>query len=465
MRPDPSRSAAPPHSIEAEQALIGSLLIDSTAWAPICSAVSSTDLYRPDHLAIFEAIAALAARGETHDVVTVADRLERTGKLEAVGGLAYLSRLARETPSAANVRAYAQVVRDRAALRSLDSFADELRRMVMDSRGQAADELMAEASRRLLELQTSRRRGKGLVASEHLVRDLIDDLDQRRDHQKGLHIGLEDFDRITGGLEAGDLVVLAARPGMGKTSLLVTAGAEVAKATPVAIFSAEMPAQQLMRRCVALVGQVSQNRLRRAEQLTDSDWEAIGSAASTVGQLRVWVDDTPAPALTHIRAETFALKARSGLGLVLVDYVQLVQGAGANRYEQLRDVAYGLKALAKDLAVPIVILAQLNRGVEQRDRDKRPRLSDLRDSGAIEEAADIVGLLYAEGYYNPGFEMPDVLECQIAKNRNGERGECLWSFCGEYSLVTVLQEAARAQYRRLREQQSASNRRQASDDL
>ncbi len=453
----------PPHSVEAEQALLGALLIDGAAWSTVAGVVRSGDLYRPDHQIIFEAITALASRGHAHDVVTVASALERTRHLEGAGGLAYLSSLARDTPTAANVCAYAQVVRDRATLRALATLAGELERLVADSRGRSADELMGEAARRLLELQTSARVGKGLVPSEDLVRELIDDLDRRRDHQVGLTIGLEDFDRLTGGLEPGDLVVIAARPGMGKTSLLVTVSAEIAKASPAAVFSAEMPAQQLMRRCVALLGRISQTRLRRARELTDADWSAICPAAASVGQLKLWIDDTPLPALTHIRAEAFALKARAGLGIILVDYVQLVAGAGANRYEQLRDVAYGLKALAKDLAVPIIVLAQLNRAVETRDRNKRPHLSDLRDSGAIEEAADIVGLLYAEGYYNLDFEMPDVIECAIAKNRNGERGECLWSFCGDHSRMTVLEEGSRAQYRRLRA--AKQHRGGGSDDL
>jgi len=309
------------------------------------------------------------------------------------------------------VRAYAQVVRDQSTLRSLGSFAS--------------------------------------------------DLERRRDAQVGLSIGLEDFDAITGGLEPGDLVVIAARPGMGKTSLLVTIEAEVAKGSPAAVFSAEMPAQQLTRWSVALLGRVSQTRLRHARELTDADWSAIWSAAASVGQLKLWIDDTPLPPLTHIRAEAFALKAQAGLGVILIDYVQLVAGAGANRYEQLRDVAYGLKALAKDLAVPVIVLAQLNRAVETRDR-KRPHLSDLRDSGATEEAADIVGLLYAEGYYNSDFEMPDVLECAIAKNRNGERGECFWSFCGDHSRMTVLEDGPRAQYRRLR---AVKQHRGGADDL
>jgi replicative DNA helicase len=247
---------------------------------------------------------------------------------------------------------------------------------------------------------------------------------------------------------------------MGKTALLVSIAAHVSKSTGVAVFSAEMSSQQLLRRCLALLGSVSQGKLRRVDNLTDDDWTAIGSGADALASRRLWIDDTPSPSLTHVRAEALSLKAKAPLGLVMVDYVQLIQGAGANRYEQLRDVAYGLKGLAKELGVPVVLLAQLNRGVESRDH-KRGRLSDLRDSGAIEEAADIVGMLYSEGYYNPECGMPYVLECQIEKNRNGERGECLWHFAGEFSRVGTLEPGARDHYRKMRAQQ----RKPQGDDL
>jgi replicative DNA helicase len=453
-----------PHSTEAEQALLGSLLIDATAWAQVGAAIRSEDFHRPDHRLIFEVLSELAARNRPMDVVTVSHQLERRKLLEDAGGLAYLSELARDTPTAANVGAYAKLVRDAAALRSLARFGVDLERQVADSRGREAAEILAAAMRQLIELQTSARTTGGLVAVAQLSRELIDDLDRRREHQVGLQTGLADLDALTAGLEPGDLAVIAARPGMGKTSLLVSIAAHVAKAAAVAVFSAEMPAQQLMRRCVALLGGISQTKLRRPEKLTGEDWDAIGPAATVVADRRLWIDETPQPALAHIRAESFALKARAGLGLVLVDYVQLVRGAGRNRYEELRDVAYGLKALAKDLQVPILALAQLNRGVESRDH-KRPHASDLRDSGAIEEAADIIGLLYSEGYYDPGFTMRDVLECAIAKNRNGERGECLWRFSGARSEVTVLDADTAAQYRRLRSQASSQRNGGFSDDL
>jgi replicative DNA helicase len=458
MRSADSVARLPVHSHvdSAEQALLGSLLIDGTAWARISSVVRSADLARPDHRLIFDAIAALAGAGEAHDFVTVSNHLERTRRLEAAGGFAYLGEISRNTPTAANVVAYAHAVRDRATARALSAFAAEIDRSIADGRSLTADELVAGAVQRLLALQTSARIGKGLASSTDLVRELVDDLDRRRDERRGMRIGLADFDELTGGLEPGDLVVIAARPGMGKTALLVTIASHIER-SPAAIFSAEMPALQLMRRAIALESNVPQGRLRRAESLTDADWSAITPALGTLARRPLWIDDSALPSLTHIRAESFALKARAGIGLVLVDYVQLVQGAGANRYEQLRDVAYGLKALAKDLAVPVIMLAQLNRGVESREH-KRPYMSDLRDSGAIEEAADIVGLLYSEGYYDPGFGMPYVLECQVSKHRNGERGECLWRFAGAHSRITVLEPGARAQYLQLRAKQNHASR-------
>jgi replicative DNA helicase len=346
------------------------------------------------------------------------------------------------------VEAYAEAVREKSTLRRLRDISDRIVRAVDDSRGRSADELVADVERQLLDLHARSRVGKGLLSSRQLAGELIDDLDQRREKSRGLALGLADFDELTSGLEPGDLVVIAARPGMGKTALMVSTANHVSHAKPVAIFSAEMPTQQLMRRSVAHLSGVSQSNLRRAERLTDSDWAAIVPAAAAVAERQLWIDDKALPTLTHVRAESMSLKARNGLDLVMVDYCQLVQGDGANRYEQLRDVAYGFKALAKELQVPVILLAQLNRGVEQREH-KRPHISDLRDSGAIEEAADIVGLLYSEGYYNPKFGMPYVFECAIEKNRNGERGLCLWQFAGAFSRITTLDSGAAAQYRHL----------------
>jgi replicative DNA helicase len=445
----------PAHSVDAEQALLGAILIDPRAFG--LAPVSADDFYRPEHRLIYSAMAAIVPRGQP-DAVTVANELRRKNQLEAVGGTEYLAQLHADATSAANIASYARIVLEKRTERRLREIGVAI--LERTNGQQKPDEQINDAMQALLQLAESARSGKGLVTAKDLVRELLDDLDRRRDGAAGLSLGLPDFDALSSGLEAGDLVVIAGRPGMGKTALLVSIAAHVSKTAGVAVFSAEMSAQQLMRRCIALLGSVTQGKLRRANRIEETDWQAIGEAAGQLAGRRLWVDDTPLPTLSHLRSEVLSLKAKAGLGLVLVDYVQLIQGAGANRYEQLRDVAYGLKGLAKEAQVPVILLAQLNRGVESRDQ-KRGRLSDLRDSGAIDEAADIVGMLYSEGYYDPEHSMPYVLECAIEKNRNGERGECLWYFSGEFSRVATLQDGAREQYRRTR----AAQRKPQGDDL
>lgn len=436
----------PSHSLPAEQALLGSLLLESSALAQLGSRFVGADFYEPRHALIFRTIYALHADGLAADVVTVAEHLEKAGALEEAGGLAYVGRLANDTPTAANIETYAKIVREHAQRRHLRKVGVELVRMIDASPERSPAELVSEAQERLLGVQERLRVGRGLVEASRLAGELLDDLDRRSRGERGLSIGLADFDAATHGLDPGDLVVIAGRPSIGKTALLVSIAAHVARESTVAVFSAEMPARQLMRRAVALIGDVSQARLRDPQDMEDAEWSRITTSASAVGRLKLHIDETPSPALEHIRAECFSLKAREPLGLVLVDYVQLVAGRGANRYEQLRDVAYGLKVLAKDLGAPIIVLAQLNRGVEARDQ-KRAQVSDLRDSGAIEEAADVVGILYNEARYTPGFQMPDVLECNIEKNRNGERAQCLWQFDGARSRTTLLDPESTAQYR------------------
>ncbi|HZF31354.1 MAG TPA: replicative DNA helicase [Gammaproteobacteria bacterium] len=445
------RIPAPPHSLEAEQSVLGGMMLDPTAWARAVPHVSRGDFFRADHRLVFAAIERLVANGEPADAVQVIALLERGGRLEAVGGREYVAQLVEDTPSAANVENYAKIVRDRATMRRLREAAHTIMVSVDQAGDRPAAELVAGAAETLLRLQEGARSGRGLVASAQLARELTDDLARRHEGVRGLAVGLPDFDALSFGLEPGDLIVLAGRPGMGKSALMVSIAAHVSRNVGVAIFSAEMSSGQLMRRCVALLGGISQGELRHPERLQDSDWSTIADATGKLAERRLWIDDTPAPAFAHVRAETLALRTRApGLGLVIVDYVQLLQGSGNSRYEQLRDVVYGLKALAKQASLPVIVLAQLNRGVESRSDNRRPRLSDLRDSGAIEEAADIVGMLYSEAYYNAKFPMPYVLECAIEKNRNGPRGECLWHFTAESSRIGTLDEGARIQYRRER---------------
>ncbi|MGA7537879.1 MAG: replicative DNA helicase [Steroidobacteraceae bacterium] len=431
----------PPHSVEAEQSVLGSLLMDGTkVWPLVAPILKAEDFYRADHRLIFSTIAEL----QGGDAVTVNARLERQKRSEEAGGFAYLSRLMRETSSAANAEQYARVVRERAQLRGLAEIGRRLEEGATEH-GSSAEQLAADLARQLTRLR-GRQDGTGLVCAGDLAKALIDDLDARREGPCGLQTGLADFDLLTGGLEPGELTIIAGRPGTGKTSLLVTMAGHVSRNDPVAVFSAEMPALQLARRCTALFGSISQTKLRQPKKLTDDDWVRVSDGVSRFGERKLWIDDRQLPPIEHIRAECIGHKARHGLSLVMIDYCQLVAGHGANRYEQLREVAYGAKALAKELSCPVVMLAQINRGVESRE-DRRPRLSDLRDSGSIEEAADIVGLLYCEGYYNQDFDMPNVLECAIEKHRNGERGQCLWHFAGEFSRMTALEDTSRSSYR------------------
>jgi len=447
----------PPHSIEAEQSLIGSVMIDLKAWARVANRIGTPDFYRADHRVLWDAISETLREGLATDTTTLVAHLERDGRLNAAGGREYLGQLYRETPSAANVESYAKIVRDLAVKRRIGECGYHVAQL-MHSESTAADALL-EASRLLGELHGSARIGRGLVEVRKLVPGLLDDLDRKRAGERGLSVGLDDFDLLTFGLEAGDLVVIAARPGIGKTATLVHMADYASRSTGVAVFSAEMPAQQLLRRSTAAISGIPQSRLRRPDALDFADWDAIGAATETLTQRRLWIDDSAAPSLDHIRGEVLALGTRAQLGLVMVDYVQLVTGKGANRYEELRDVAYGLKALAKEAACPVVMLAQLNRSVDGRE-NKRPRLADLRDSGAIEEAADIVGFLYCEGYYDREFSVPDVLECAVEKNRNGERGLCLWKFSGDTSRLRLLEDFERSHYR----QMIAKQRRRSGKD-
>ena len=432
-----------PHSVEAEQSVLGALLLDGPkTWPMVEPILKPADFFRADHRVIFSAISALKGNA---DVVTLYAHLERRKSADQAGGIAYLSQLARETSSATNAETYAKVVRERAQLRGLAEIGRRLEAQATEH-GNSAEEIAADLERRLSELRGGVQNGSGLVCASDLARALVDDLERRREGACGLMTGLADFDELTGGLEPGDLALFAGRPGLGKTALLVTITAHVARDNPVAVFSAEMPAMQLSRRCVALLGGVSQTKLRRPKQMTDDDWARASDGISHFGSRRLWIDDRQLPPMDHIRAACVGHKARHGLALAIIDYCQLVEGSGSNRYEQLRDVSYRSKALAKELSIPVILLAQVNRDVEKRD-DKRPRMSDLRDSGGIEEAADIIGMMYREGYYDPDFGMPEVVECMLEKHRNGERAQCLWHFAGEFSRMTALDTAARQQYR------------------
>ena len=378
---------APPHSIEAEQAVLGGLLLDPVAWDNVADVVTEDDFYRPDHRLIFAAIGTLAGDAKPCDVVTVSQHLERIAKLEAAGGLAYLSSVARDTPTAANVRAYAEIVRERSLLRQLIRAGTDIASSVFNNDGETARALVDRAEQRVFEIaEGSFRKREGAIPVRLLLPGVIDQIDEwhnNPDKLRGLPTGFTDFDKLTGGLRPGDLVIVAGRPSMGKTTLAVNM-AEYAAVHPgtkasVAIFSMEMPAEQVITRMLSSIGGVPLNSLRSG-RISDDDWVRITGATSQLSEAKIFVDETPALNPTELRARARRVKREHGLDLVVVDYLQLMQvpGTQENRATEIAEISRGLKVLAKELQVPVIALSQLNRAVEQREH-KKPVMSDLRE--------------------------------------------------------------------------------------
>ena len=432
----------PPHSVEAEQSVLGGLLLDSAAWDNVADVVRSEDFYRPDHSLIFEAIGALAAQGKPSDVVTVSEQLERIGKLDSVGGLGYLGTLARDTPTAANIKAYADIVRERSLLRNLALAGNEISSSVYANEGETARELVDKAESRVFEIAEAGFRGKleGAVSIQTLMPHLIDQIDDwhaNPNKLRGLATGFDQFDKLTGGLRPGDLVIVAGRPSMGKTTFAVNMAEHAALKedikAPVIIFSMEMPAEQLMTRMLSSIGRVPLNNIRSG-QISDDDWPRITGAAGQLSGSKIFIDETPALTPTELRARARRVKREHGLGLVVVDYLQLMQvpGTKENRATEIAEISRGLKALAKELKVPVIVLSQLNRGVEQRE-NKKPVMSDLRESGAIEQDADMILMIYREEVYDKNTTKRGMAEIELAKHRNGETGTLVLTFQGQYS--------------------------------
>jgi replicative DNA helicase len=431
----------PPHSIEAEQAVLGSLLIEPSAWDHVADVVRAEDFYRPDHRLIFDGIGTLAASGKPCDVVTVSEHLERNGRLEEAGGIAYLGTLARDTPTAANVRAYADIVRERSLLRRLIQVGTDIAASVFNSEGATARDLVDKAEQGVFEIAESGTRGRdGVVAVRTLLPAVIDQIDEwhtNPDKLRGLATGFADFDKLTGGLRPGDLIIVAGRPSMGKTSLAVNM-AEYAAINPnirasVAIFSMEMPSEQVITRMLSSVGSVPLGSLRSG-RISDEDWVRITGATSQLSEAKIFVDETPALTPTELRARSRRIKREHGLALIVVDYLQLMQvpGTQENRATEIAEISRGLKALAKELQVPVIALSQLNRSVEQREH-KKPVMSDLRESGSLEQDADIILLIYRDEVYNRDTTKKGIAEIDVAKHRNGEIGMFLLTFQGQYT--------------------------------
>ncbi len=439
----PSRTESlrlPPHSVEAEQSLLGGLMLDQRAWDQIADAVGADDFYRADHKLIFVAIGELADRNQPADAVTVSEHLERQGHLDEAGGLGYLGKLVQETPSAANIQAYARIVRDRAMLRQLIEIGGDIAASAHGSEGQSVAELVDLAEQKVFDIaDRGQHGGVGFKPLKEVLSGTIDRLDvlsQNEGNITGISTGFDDMDEMTAGLQRGDLVVIAGRPSMGKTTLAMNIAENAAignQKKPTAIFSMEMSAEQLSMRMIGSIGRVNQQHLRTG-RLTDEDWSRIDSAVSMMSTAPIFIDDAPALTPTEVRARARRLKREHDLGLIVVDYLQLMQVAGSteNRATEISEISRSLKALARELEVPVVALSQLNRSVEQRP-DKRPVMSDLRESGAIEQDADVIVFIYREEVYDPETPRKGVADIIIGKQRNGPIGDFHLTFLGEFT--------------------------------
>lgn len=431
----------PPHSVEAEQAVLGGLLLDPTAWDQVADTIRAGDFYRNDHRLVFEAIGALATEGKPFDVITVSEHLQSRERLEDAGGIAYLGTLARDTPTAANVRAYATIVRERALLRGLVAAGSAIASSVFEMPGVSARELVNIAEQKVFEIaERGARRTEGAQSVNSMLPDLlarIDEWHNNPDGMRGLPTGFADFDRLTGGLRGGDLLIVAGRPSMGKTTLAINMAENVAVDPrvkgSVLVFSMEMPAEQLMTRMLSSVGGVPLHNIRSG-RISDDEWVRMTSASSQLADSRIFIDESPGLSPTELRARARRVKREHGLDLVVVDYLQLmqVQGSKENRATEISEISRGLKALAKELNVPVIALSQLNRSVEQRE-NKKPVMSDLRESGAIEQDADMILFIYREEVYDKNTPRKGQADIDLAKHRNGETGYFVLTFQGQYT--------------------------------
>lgn len=435
---DIARLRVPPHSIEAEQSVLGGLLIDNSAWDRAGDLLGESDFYRHEHRLVYAAISTLVGQGKPADVITVHEQLSSLGKADAAGGLVYLNALAQSVPSAANLRRYAEIVRERAVLRKLVAASDEIATSAFNPQGRPVPTILDEAENKILRIgEEGSRNRHGFQSMDKLVVQLLDrvqDLaDQGADDVTGVRSGFYDLDRMTAGLQPGDLVVLAARPSMGKTAFALNIAEHVAvqESLPAVVFSMEMGAAQLALRMVGSLGRIDQQHLRTGK-LADHEWGALSEAVERLRGVSLFIDETPGLTPAELRARARRQARSCGkLGLIVVDYLQLMSGSGGgeeNRATELGEISRGLKSLAKELQCPVLALSQLNRSVESRT-DKRPMMSDLRESGAIEQDADVIMFIYRDEYYTKdACKEPGVAEIIIAKQRNGPVGTVKLAF-------------------------------------
>ena len=432
----------PPQSIEAEQSVLGGLLLDNGAWDRAADVVTEADFYRFEHKIIFGAIGALIGASKPADVITVYEHLQMAGKAEDSGGLQYLNALAQSVPSAANMRRYAEIVRERAILRKLISASDEISTNAFNPQGRSVTQILDEAEGKIFKIGEEGNRNKqGFQSMDVLAVQLIDRVTELAENGAedvtGVRTGFYDMDRNTAGLQPGDLIILAARPSMGKTAfaLNIAENVSVNEGLPVVVFSMEMGASQLALRMVGSQGRIDQQHLRTG-RLDNDEWGRLTEAVERLSKSSVFIDETPALTGPELRARARRQARQCGqLGLIVIDYLQLMSGSGSdneNRATEIGEISRGLKALAKELNCPVIALSQLNRSVETRP-DKRPMMSDLRESGAIEQDADIIMFIYRDEYYNKETKEPGVAEIIIAKQRNGPVGTTKLAFLRQWT--------------------------------
>ena len=434
----------PPHSVDAEQSVLGGLLLENEALDKVADILSPQDFYRHDHKAIFQHIAKLIEHNRPADIVTVAESLESTAELSGVGGIAYLGALAQSTPTAANIRRYAEIVHERAVMRQLVVVGSGIAESAYAPNGRDAQQLLDEAEAKIFQIaEGGKQSTQGFVDIKVLLPQVADRIDQlfSRDNPSdvtGVPTGFTDLDSMTSGMQGGDLIIVAGRPSMGKTAFSLNMAENVALDTglPVAVFSMEMASTQLAMRMIGSVGRLDQHRMRTGK-LEDEDWEKLTTALGRLNEAPIFIDEGAGLSSFDVRARARRLHRQTGkLGLIVVDYLQLMAAPagrqGENRATEISEISRSLKALAKELDCPVVALSQLNRSVEQRP-DKRPVMSDLRESGAIEQDADVILFIYRDEVYNPDSVDKGTAEIIIAKQRNGPIGRVRLTFIGQHT--------------------------------
>ncbi|MBD8037993.1 MULTISPECIES: replicative DNA helicase [Solibacillus] len=427
----------PPHNNEAEQSVIGAVFLDPQALITASEIVIADDFYHIAHQKIFQTMLNLSDQGKAIDVVTVTEELSAKKELEDIGGLSYITELANAVPTAANIAHYAKIVEEKAILRRLIRVASK----IADDGYTREDEvevLLAEAEKKMLEVSNRKNAGDFKHVKDVLVQtfDNIEQLQSRAGDVTGIPTGFRDLDKMTAGFQRNDLIIVAARPSVGKTAFALNVAQSVAvKAREnVAIFSLEMGADQLVMRMLCAEGNIDAQRLRTGD-LQNEDWGKLTMAMGSLSNSGIYIDDSPGVRMADIRAKCRRLAKENGLGMILIDYLQLILGSGKpgeNRQQEVSEISRSLKGLARELKVPVIALSQLSRGVEQR-QDKRPMMSDLRESGSIEQDADIVAFLYRDDYYDKESESKDIIEIIIAKQRNGPTGTVSLAFRKEYN--------------------------------